>query len=341
MTLDPKRRIGGSVIPKIVGLSRFGTSLDAYMELRGEGVVEYEDGTEANEDIDRGNFLEPALREWAAKKLRAEGMVKPMETIVSPEDPWFTVSPDGLFYSPKDEQAALLEVKAPGIWTADQWGEEGTDQVPDEYALQTQWGLMITKRNVGYVAALISGRLQIYRMVADVALHEALRKKASAFIERHVIPGVPPPVSFGDDEYLRKKFPRSNGVYLDFNQLSAGQQAMIRDFLTAYVSHKEMEKIVDETWKPKMKELIGEHSGIQFATPIAGCRRIDFNNNKDSLKIDWEQVARGVGNALAVALNNTDAAMATMNTLLEQYSEMKPGNRPLVPRMEKKKPGQR
>lgn len=340
MTLDPKRRIGGSVIPKIVGLSRFGTPLDAYMELKDGVTVEYDEADEANEDIDRGNFLEPALREWAAKKLKAEGMVKPHETIAMAIDPDFTYSPDGLFYSPADAAPALLEVKAPGVWTAADWGEEMTDQVPDEYAIQGQWGLMVTGRSVCYFAALISGRLKLFKMVADVALQTALQKKALEFMKNHVHPGIPPPVTFGDDEYLRKKFPRSNGVYLDFAQMTAGQQATVRDFLSAYVSHKELEKIVEKTWKPRMKEMIGEHSGIQFPETLAGCRRIDFNNNKDGLTIDWEQVARTVGNALMVALNDKDAALATMNTALEMHSEMKPGNRPLVPRMEKKKGGE-
>ena len=317
------RRIGGSVIPKIVGVSRFGTALDAYRELTGEIRLDIE-----SEDLDRGTFLEPALSRWAEKKL-GDKFVKPSGTLVHPTLPFATYSPDGLAV---EDQDLLLEIKSPGRF-ADGWGEEGTDQVPDDYAVQVQWGMFVTGRKVAAVCALIDGRLKVYRLVADVELHGILAEKAQAFIEKHVDPRVPPPLTFGDHAYIKAKYPTNHRPPLVFDLLTPAQKDLVTDYVSQHrVAASESDAL--EALEVAMKEMIADHAGIEFSEPVLlpgrveRVKRIDWKQNAPSKKTDWPSVAE----YLRASVGEKEWTEAVDN-----FTTEKPGARPFVPRFEKVK----
>jgi hypothetical protein len=65
-------RIGGAWIAAAIGLSEYSSPLDAYLRITGE----VEDVVEG-EAVDRGVFLEPALRQWHQYKINASEMLTP------------------------------------------------------------------------------------------------------------------------------------------------------------------------------------------------------------------------------------------------------------------------
>lgn len=297
------RRIGGTTIAKICGESRFGTQMDAYLECIHEAP-----DIESNEDMDRGNFLEPALREWAGKKT---GIAWEKTGVIQhPLHEWATFSPDGIPVDPRNTED-LLELKAPGPWTMSAWGEEGTDQVPPEYAIQVQWGMTCTYRRRAFVGALIDGKLKIFVVPHSHDLEYVLLQKAERFWRAHVEPRVPPPLEVGDDKYLRQRFPRANRPHLEVSMLTGGQTFVVEKYLAAYRALQEAKSVL-ETFELPVKELIGEAGGINLGP--AG--RIDWKNNKDGTKVDYEAVCREAGVA---------------EELLEEHTSVRPGARVFRP----------
>lgn len=296
--LDPDRKIGGSTIPKILGRSKWGTPLDAYLELR----KEKEQPTETSEDQDRGNFLEPALREWAQKKTGVM-YVKPEKTIAYSDWPWATYSPDGLSIGPVGGTIApnpntLLEIKSPRFADLFEWGEPGTDEVPVDYLLQVSWGLMVTGRTKGIVAALIGGELRLYNIERNPALEKAMLTQAKLFVEQHVIPGVPPAPTFGDDEVILKRWPRNEKPARPFSGLSAAEKDLVRTYLEANIGRRAFEK-QEETFKPAIQDLIGDTAGIVRDVALTDLPR-DFPAFEH---IDWKRVKPSIGVGEAFAMN--------------------------------------
>ena len=271
------RRIGGSTIAKILKKSKWGTPLDAYLELTGERSPD----ETTSEDKDRGNFLEPALREWASKKTDTLFFKPPMQTLSDWE--WATVSPDGL--SNKFSNT-LLEIKAPRRDDLFLWGEEGTDEVPVDALLQTHWGMMVTKADRGIVAALLGGELRIYRIARDLDLEARMLARAKEFVEYHVIPRVPPAAEYGDDKNVLFMHPRNTLPVRPWESLTPMERRTVAEYVAAWQLENASAKRL-ESFEPTIKEIIGDHAGITGPTDPA-----EFMETKLT-RIDWKNDASG------------------------------------------------
>lgn len=274
------RRIGGSTIAKILKKSKWGTPLDAYLELTGERTEE-----RTGEDIDRGNFLEPALRQWANKKTGLRFLER--EQFELPEWDWATVRPDGLtqeITGSPFRANAMLEIKAPRRDDALQWGEEGSDEVPTDALLQTHWGLMVTNAKEGVVAALLGGELRIYRVKRDLDLEAKMLARAKEFVEQFVIPRVPPPAQFGDDRNILYLHPRNTKPHREWATLTPTEQQVVTEYVQTWEARKQLDDMEDQ-WKPTIKEMIADCDGL---TLLNG--RIDFKKNATAAP-KWKQIA--------------------------------------------------
>ena len=269
------------MIAAALGVSRYKTPLDAYLDVRGEAA-----DIEETPDMERGNFLEPAIMAWAGKRLDRQ-WEKPHLSLVHPEQPMFTYSPDGLEVQ---EGPGLLEVKAPGPYTAHEWGEQGTDQVPVEYLMQGAWGLAITGRKTCFFAALIGGELRIFKHERDMELEGKMLARASSFIVDHVLAAVPPPAQYGDD--LRKIYPRATTeAYLAWNDLNPVQQQTIADFLRLYAIEKQA-ATEKESRQVLVEDIIRTAPGIQGLPPELGFERIDWKEAKPAMHAgSWKNLA--------------------------------------------------
>ncbi len=288
------RKIGGSMIAKIVKKSKWGTPLDAYLELTGERPSVEKTG----EDIDRGNFLEPSLLKWASKKI-GRSFRKPQFGSKLKEWDWATVSPDGICI---DDQLAglvpgevreiehaddLLEIKAPRRNDILSWGEEHSDEVPTDALLQTHWGVMVTNADRGWVAALLGGELKIFKIERDLDLEAKLLTAAKRFVEEHVIPRVPPPAEFGDDANVLYLHPRNSSPHRDWADLSEQEKFVVEAYLAAYKAESLAAKSL-EGWEPAAKSIVGDAAGINLPAELG--RRIDWKNNATA-GTKWKQLA--------------------------------------------------
>lgn len=290
---DPKRKIGGSDIAAVLGKSKWQSPLDVYMRLTDPASRLEKSGV----DIDRGRYLEPAILQWTNKKLEGEGLEfdKP-SMLVHPEWEWATVSPDGITGRHPAVTAvpqAVLEIKAPRRDDISQWGEEGSDEVPTDALLQTHWSVMIANAREGVVAALLGGELRIFRVKRDPDLEKRMLERAKEFVENHVLPGIPPEPTFGDDRNVFYLHPRDTKPHLQWAELTDTQREAVGEYLGAYAEESAAMKRL-EGWEPAVKMLIADHGGVV----LPDGRRIDWSVRKGSTK--WKEVAHTLKNALVV-----------------------------------------
>jgi len=191
------RGIGGSDAAAILGLNRFKSPLQVYLEKRGEAEP---DDLSGNERVYWGNRLEALVADEYEK--RTGRKVRRVNAVLQhPRHPWMLASLD------RDVVAGdrILEVKTTA--GGEDWGEEGTDQVPVHYLIQAMHYLAVTGASVCDLAVLISGRnFRVYQILRDNDLIETMIEQEQEFWQNVQDGNPPPPRSLED---VNRLFPRS------------------------------------------------------------------------------------------------------------------------------------
>lgn len=201
--LDARRTgIGGSDIAAILGLSKWKTPLQVYMDKRGEAME-----TPDNEAMKWGRYLEPVVRQAYSDATGYEVMLPP--SMLRHHDYSFAVANlDGVV---QDRTGRVFEAKT--TRTAEGWGEPGSDQIPQPYLLQVQWYMGVAALPVADVAALIGGSdFRIYTVDADEELQMLMFTAAAEFWQRVQVGDPPDPVSYADAVAMYGKASRTDRV---------------------------------------------------------------------------------------------------------------------------------
>lgn len=193
---DRMSGIGGSDAAAVMGLSKWKTPLDVFMEKRGEVAPVLD-----SEPMKWGRLLEPVVRQEYAEQSGQVVRLAPNEVIRHPKLPFMLCTPDGV-----TESGRLYEGKC--ARTSDGWGEPGSNQIPDAYLIQVQHSLIVTKLSVADVAVLIGGSdFRVYEVPADPELQELIVDVETAFW-RDVMAGEPPAPTTAADAQRRYRSAR-------------------------------------------------------------------------------------------------------------------------------------
>jgi putative phage-type endonuclease len=188
---DRMSGIGGSDAPAVMGMSKWKTPLDVFLEKRGEAPEVLD-----SEPMKWGRLLEPIVRQEYAERSGQVVRLAPNEVIRAPHLPFMLCTPDGV-----TENGRLYEGKC--ARTSEGWGEPGTDEIPEAYLIQVQHSLIVTKLSVADVAVLIGGSdFRVYEVPADPELQELIVDVESAFW-RDVMAGEPPAPQTVEDAQRR------------------------------------------------------------------------------------------------------------------------------------------
>lgn len=182
-----RQGIGGSDVAPILGLSPWRTPLNVWEDKLGLG----EDVDETSPALYWGNLLEAPIRQAYAD---ATGMkvTKPAEMFISKEHPFMVANLDGI-----REDGRLVEFKTTSV--GNNWGEPGTDQIPDYYLTQVQHYMAVTGATVCDVAVLIAGRdFRIYTVQADAELQAVLIQREKDFWQLVTSRTAPDPINPDD-----------------------------------------------------------------------------------------------------------------------------------------------
>lgn len=205
MSEDRRHLLGGSDIASIFGVSPWKSALDLYEEKTAPEFVVPEVEPKREKLFRRGKKLEP----WIVELLQEEQGLKigcRNQRYADPVFPWMQAEVD--FEFGQDGMVYNGEAKTVSPFAAQEWGEEGSDELPLPYCLQAMWGLMITVRPVCLVAPLIGADdLRTYYVKRDEDLIAAMREKAIKFWQDHVLKRIPPaPQSAKDVHKLLFKY---------------------------------------------------------------------------------------------------------------------------------------
>lgn len=201
-----RQSIGSSDIAAVCGLNPYCSPHEVWLQKR--GLADW-DGNEATEI---GDLIEPVILELYSRR---KGCLVQRNTHVveCSARPFLTATPDAFTVDEHGRSGRLIEAKCVGFRSALKWGaeQEGADGVPPWYLAQVTHQMYCTGERVVDVAALLGTELRIYSVAFDQSLADLMIRKATTFWERHVLPGVPPPIDGSDGcrEMLKALYPRS------------------------------------------------------------------------------------------------------------------------------------
>ena len=185
--LEERRKgIGGSDIAAILGLNPWKTPYRVYQEKRKE--VEDWQGNEATE---WGKRIEPAIRQWYSDTTGRAVRI-PDKILCHSKYPFMLASLDGY-----TDDGRVVEIKT--ARSTKGWGEPGTNEIPDYYALQVQHYMLITGFEVCDVPVSIGGGSpELYEVPADKELQELIIEACTEFWRRVQDGNPPDPISYAD-----------------------------------------------------------------------------------------------------------------------------------------------
>lgn len=198
--VDRATYIGGGDIAAIMGLSPYRTQVDVYLAKTGQAPPPKPDPARDRRFL-RGKRLEPYIVQMLEED-HGITIVGRNNRYQDAEFPFMAAEIDFEWHD-ADPRVRNGEIKTvalvPGV--LDRWGEEGTDEVPIEYAAQSMWGLMLTPgREVCQYGVLFGmDLLVLYAIERDEETITTMREQARAFWHDHVLARVPPaPRTMGD-----------------------------------------------------------------------------------------------------------------------------------------------
>lgn len=199
--------IGSSEVAAILGVCPHKTAVDVWLSKVAEN-----DGDRTNEAKDAGNELEDAIARMYARRTGAD-LYAPEETVRHPLHPWALATVDRLS---KSGPARIVEVKNVGAHMLDGWGDDGSQDVPEDKLVQVQWQMEVCGEPTADLAALLGGTaLSVYPFRRDTEFGGQLVEIVEAFWVDHVLARVPPtPTAEQAQRVAAALYPRSKGNLL-------------------------------------------------------------------------------------------------------------------------------
>lgn len=290
-----KRRtgIGATDISAILGLNPWRSAWDVYADKVGllDGVVQ-----ETNARQRAGKALEEAIaRIYSAET--GHNLQWSDVNVAHPGRDWHRYTPDALVYEDGTTKISHgLDCKAISISSYWEFGEPGTDQVPDYIALQCQWSMSGADLSRWDVAANTGAETRIYKLTRDKDMEAVLLDTGEKFWKKHVLAKVAPDIKDTESarRYLKAKFPKGNG---ELKVPTLGEDTAIDQYLIAKAKFKAIEGAKNEL-EVKIKEIIGDSSGFDLgergkltynlvkgftrpACDVKDFRRLDYRPKKE------------------------------------------------------------
>jgi putative phage-type endonuclease len=185
--LEERRKgIGASDVAAIMGISPWKTAFQVYQEKRKEAK-----DWQGSEATDWGSRMEPAIRQWYSDQT-GRSVRLPDKVMFSTQYPFMLATLDGF-----TDDGRIVEIKT--ARSSHGWGEPGTNEIPDYYALQVQHQMIITGFKVADVPVSIAGGSPVlYEVPEDPTIQQMIIEACIEFWKRVTDGNPPEPVTFAD-----------------------------------------------------------------------------------------------------------------------------------------------
>lgn len=240
--------IGGSDAAVVCGLSRWKTPVQLWQEKTGQ--VEPED-LDDKEFVQWGKLLEDVIcDEWArrsGRRVRRQNITR-----VDKEFDFMRGNIDRDVVGIREG----LEAKNSSAWMADEWGEDGTDEVPDFYLIQGVHYMRVLDYDAWNFAVLLGGNeLRSYRIERDEEIENQVIELERKFWEDCVVGGeAPPPITVED---LSRLHPNATGTKEATEEIAE----LVAKCAEAKARIKADEKLVDDV-KLAVGTFLGDKSDL-------------------------------------------------------------------------------
>ena len=196
---ERKNYLGGSDLGAIAGLNPYRTALDVYLDKTSDDIR-----CETSPAIRWGNLLEEAVAKAYSEDTGQTIEIEP-NTIYHPSMKFLGANIDRWV----GDKEYVLECKTAGFTRGKEWGEEGTDQIPESYLVQVAYYAAICAVPKVDIAVLIGGQdFRIYTYERTKELEDKLIKIACNFWDNHIEKRIPPKCVSTRDTF--NLFPQSN-----------------------------------------------------------------------------------------------------------------------------------
>lgn len=166
--------VGASDVSAIVGVDPYRTAYDVWLEK--SGALEDIPGGSESEAIDLGNRLEPVILDMAEDRL---GPLVRGELFHCPGVPLAANLDGRIADSAEPVEAKTAALTGP---LSGQWGDDGSDEIPDGYLLQLHAQMLCTGADRAHLAALIGQRgFALFRVRRDDMLCDLIVRRVHEF----------------------------------------------------------------------------------------------------------------------------------------------------------------
>lgn len=255
--------IGGSDIAAVLGLSKYRTPRDVWLDKTGRSQ------SSMNEAMDWGHRLEPVVLGRFAEQ-HGEVETYPLLPGIHTHRsvPVAKASLDGMLRLP-DGTGQPVDAKT---------SRYGWDELPPDYVIQLQWQMGITETTHGWVAALIGGSSYTeYSIPFQKELFEDALEFAQRFWRDHVLTDVEPDPTRDDD--LNTVFHPEAGLQVDIPESLWKAYRVARDSESGATKWRKM--VEDD-----LKLMIGDATEVTVNGELVATWRA----RKGSVTVDRKQL---------------------------------------------------
>ena len=254
--LQRRTGIGGSDVATILGLNKYNTPYQLWLDKTGQIEVEDSDVSEA---AHFGNVLEEVVAkeftERTGKKVRISNKM-----YAHKDYPYLKANIDRDIV----KENAILECKTASIYLTERW--EG-DEIPEQYICQVQHYMNVLNRDYAYIAVLIGGQKFVWKKVErDQELIDIIQEKLVEFWEVNILRKIAPPI---DGSQATVDFIKEHYKYSETGkEISLNKE--FDEWITKRNELKDTEKIVKNSINEIenfMKQALGEKEAEIGITP--------------------------------------------------------------------------
>jgi putative phage-type endonuclease len=298
-SVDRTKYIGGSDIGAILGLSKFRSPLEVWLEKTGKEIKRCD-----ALPLRFGSFAEEFVAQEYSKACNLE-LLHDQSIYIHPEHSYMSAHIDRFILGDGKNlpPTKILECKTANPFSQNEWGDAGSDQVPMSYLAQCIWYMAITGIEKTDLAVLFGNSdFRIYHIERDAELEKLVLEKAEHFWENHVVKNIAPPIQSEADCHTlfaksisektavtdQKTYELTKRLHVlnDEIVIKESEISQIKQILMSQLGQAEIltyQGQVLATWRaPKpsyrldSKRLETEHPELanQYKTPIQNSRRL-------------------------------------------------------------------
>lgn len=267
--------IGASEAAAVLGLSRYKSPLEVYLEKIGELGPQ-----DDSERMYWGRKLEAIIaQEYSIRTGLKVNLNEDYTVLVHPDHEWMRCTLDAIAHD-SEKGPGNVQCKNVDRFSAHEWA----DGVPEEYLIQVMHEMAVAGFNWGCLAVLIGGnQFKAYEFERDNELIDLIIEHEGNFWKENVMKKIPPSATGASIEALSKLYPKDNGTTITLCQDDIGNA--ILNYLEAKEKINHLEKRKKDA-QAVIQEAMGEASHAIYDSREGSVYGVSWAQVKGRLTFD-------------------------------------------------------